>query len=227
MRDVVVPHIAAVIQKEVGEQTLGMLVYDQARGHVSETVKSVMENLRLKPCIVPAGCTSWLQHVDTHVCAKYRAHHQENFMGRGVVKRTARQKRSLLADLIVASIAETSKTMNVEQAFLDLGYTDPKQAKIRNIEYVFQPPVLSLADEHSDREKLDLIIRAETAAAAAQPPAAKKVSKQMAGLAAAARGTRSLASFGGFFRPPPLEVLTQPPRDPDVIIGADEQTQQP
>ncbi len=230
MREVVVPLIAAVIKKEVGEQSLGMLVFDQARGHISETVKSVMSNLRLQPCIVPAGCTSWLQHVDTHVVAKYRAHHQELFMAKGIVKRSSRQKRSLLSELVVNSMIETAKSMNVEKAFRDLGYIDPVNARIRNIPYTFQPPVLTLADEESDKEKLQRIIQAEVAAAAAVPAAPKKVSKQMAGLAASAAGTRSLFSMGftrrPLFAPPPLEILTQAPFDAEELIGANEQTQQ-
>ncbi len=88
----------------------------------------------------------------------------------------------------------------------------------------------TLADEESDKEKLQRIIQAEVAAAAAVPAAPKKVSKQMAGLAASAVGTRSLLSLGftrrPLFAPPLLEILTQAPFDVEELIGANEQTQQ-
>jgi hypothetical protein len=171
MKAVVVPHLAAVIAREVGSKEIGCIIFDQARGHISDSVKTLMQTHLMQPAIVPAGCTSWLQHVDTHVCAKYRAVHQEMFMAKGCVKRTARQKRSLLSELVVAAVIEVSKTMNAEQAFRDLGYIDPKNARIRNIPYHFAAPVLTISDEESDRAKLELILQAEVAAVVAVPAA--------------------------------------------------------
>ena len=52
--------------------------------------------------------------------------------------------------------------------FESLGYLDPREAKIRNIEYTFKPPELTAAELEADRERM----RNNIIEAAADPPPA-------------------------------------------------------
>ena len=109
---------------------------------------------------VPAGCTSYLQWIDTHFAGKLKGHHFSRYMVCQRDRLTAQQKRQLLVGLVVT--AYNLAFTNVAEEFRRLGYTDPKCAQIRDVEYSFVPPVQSVEEIAYDQNTMDARIVSST-----------------------------------------------------------------
>lgn len=177
MLTVVVPHLRASLDfVNVGRC---LVILDSAKSHVTPSVVTAMWGKSLPAAVIPAGCTSWLQWVDTHCAAVYRSKHTENFRPFAQSKMTAAVKRRLVARLVADSFPAVLG--NLPREFETLGYTDPSKAKIRNIEYTFQTPVLTEQEVQHDKLRMEQRIaaaQAEGADAVAQPPAPAATAKK-------------------------------------------------
>ncbi len=130
-----------------------LFVLDCCTSHLTPTVVNACWASGLVTAVIAAGCTSWLQWVDTHFAFAYRAYHSQAFQPYAGTKLTASQKRRLLARIVCDAHAHVGR--NVVRDFELLGYTDPTKAKIRGVpEYVFQPPALVEADLQADEQSM-------------------------------------------------------------------------
>jgi len=165
MRTLVLPHIRA--QCDALGVNRALLILDSARAHLTAEVTRASWGMRMPLAVVPAGCTSWLQWVDTHFAGAYKSRHVSAFGKWSSAKLTVSQKRRLLTRIVV----ESAVSPHIVKDFKSLGYLDPREATIRNIEYTFKPPELTAAELAADRERMlnNIIEAAATPAPAAAP----------------------------------------------------------
>jgi hypothetical protein len=178
MLTVIVPHLRASLDFiNVGRC---LVILDSAKSHVTPSVVTAMWGKSLPAAVIPAGCTSWLQWVDTHCAAVYRSKHTEAFRPFAQSKMTAAVKRRLVARLVADSFPAVLRDIAAD--FETLGYTDPSKAKLRNIEYNFNPPALTNEQLEQDKNRMnERIIAAQeegAAAAVARPPAPAAAGKK-------------------------------------------------
>ena len=146
-----------------------MIVMDSCGSHLCNSVINTVKSLDLIPVTIRGGFTSYLQAIDTHWTSAYRTVHQQLYDNTTpvMIKRTAAQKRSLLAHLVAEAKIRTHKIVDVRQAFVDCGYIAPHLAKIRihlsdgQLPYKFVAP-----DPNADERAAD-VKRQERAKAAA------------------------------------------------------------
>ena len=146
MKQHVIPHLRREVTAAGVSRAL--LIMDSASSHVTSEVICCAWRASLPAVIIPAGCTSKLQWVDTHLASRLRVYHWELFRSLGVTKLSAQQKRKLLIRLVVSSYAEAFGSP--AQEFRRLGYTDPVSAEIRDMNYRFTQPELTREEVAND-----------------------------------------------------------------------------
>ena len=140
-----------------------MIVMDSCGSHLCNSVVNTMKSLDLIPVTIRGGFTSYLQAIDTHWTSAYRTVHQQLYDNTTpvMIKRTAAQKRSLLAHLVAEADIRTHKIVDVRQAFVDCGYISPHLAKIRihlsdsELPYKFVDPDLNADERAADVKRQD------------------------------------------------------------------------
>lgn len=155
----------------------GALIMDACRSHTSPAVVADAWGKGMPVILIPGGCTSWVQYVDTHFAAAYRSPHFKEYQPFANTGMTASTKRRLLARIV----ATTCLPRNVAAAFAELGYTNPAAARIRNIpEFVFVAEPRADDEVANDGVAMDERVRqaANEGAAQPQPPEAHRAVKR-------------------------------------------------
>lgn len=186
MRDKVIPLIRKACTEAGVEKCLFIL--DSASSHISPAVVQACFAANLPLAVVPGGCTSWLQWVDTHFAAQYRTKHKEVFTSWATTKMSASQKRRVLAKVVATSVPLCLN--HVVRDFSSLGYLNASQAQIRGIDYRFEPPELSSEDREADHVRMEERIqeaRSQGQAAATQNNAPSQPSRRPGRPSAASR----------------------------------------
>ena len=166
MKETVLPHLRR--QANALELDRVLLVMDSASAHLTQEVTTKAWSMSLPVAIVPGGCTSYMQWIDTHFAGKFKHHHFAGFGPLRPERLTAQMKRKLLVRLVIASYRKALS--NVTEEFRRLGYTDPEAAEIRGIpQYKFRPPVLNADELEYDAEAMAQRIRESASAELTEP----------------------------------------------------------
>ena len=175
MKEHVLPHLRREATA-LGMQRV-LLIMDSASSHLTAEVTNSAWGASLPVAIIPAGCTSYLQWVDTHFASKLKHAHFKTYMMWNNRVLTASMKRQLLVRLVVHSY--TTTLGDVTEDFRRLGYTSPASAEIRGTEYKFTPQVQSPEEAASDTERMLSRIRdsASTETVAPSPAPVRPVGR--------------------------------------------------
>ena len=143
-----------------------MLTADSANSHLKPQILQSLRQKKVVASIVPKGCTQYLQLLDTMVFSVFKSHYQtaaDEFIDqngpRHKLKLSAKQQRILCTRLISTAWTRTLKSVNLERAFMDIGYTwvDESPVSIRTLGgFVFDPTtVISSPSSDDDEEDAD------------------------------------------------------------------------
>ncbi|CAM4839371.1 unnamed protein product, partial [Rotaria magnacalcarata] len=103
--------------------------------------------------IIPNGCTQDLQVLDASVFSVFKTHYQtateeyiDRYTSRSNIKLTSKQQRILCTRLVATAWSRTQATIDLERAFLDIGYTwvDDSPVSIRTLSgFVFDSSTIT------------------------------------------------------------------------------------
>ena len=156
-----------------------LIILDSARSHLTKTTLDKFYKKGCAVSVIPAGCTSWLQYIDTDVASVYRALHSRSYVPHEGRKKTSATKRMLLSTMVAESVPPS--VYEVVSAFTRLGYLGPQLAecRIRNIAYQFVSPILTNNDTQVDADKLKRRIEEAAAEGQRAPPIAPPIAPKL------------------------------------------------
>lgn len=144
------------------------MIADSANSHLNPHIIQTLRNKKVVVSVVPKGCTSYLQLLDTEIFSVFKNHYQaaadefiDHFGSRQKLKLSAKQQRILCTRLVSTAWIRTQKSVDFQRAFMDIGYTwiDNSPISLRTLPgFVFDPTtVISSTTNNDENEEIEEI----------------------------------------------------------------------